>query len=157
MPPIVNERAPWPDLDEHLASRSSARLLISLRGLREAEAWARRIHDIGCRGDRPFVSADAGDLPTDDRLLRLKCAHLLACAAGGTLFIDAVHTMPASVQHVFIALIDELAPDRDTARAVRIISGTSVSLLECIAAGSFAEALFYRLNIIHLTHAHEST
>jgi DNA-binding NtrC family response regulator len=37
-----------------------------------------------------------------------------------------------------------------------MISGTSVSLLDCIAAGRFAEALFYRLNIIHLTHPRES-
>jgi two-component system nitrogen regulation response regulator NtrX len=152
---IANETVPLPVLeDEHLACRSSARLLISARSPGEAEARARRIHGIGCHGDGPFVCADAGDLPIDDRLLRLRCAHLLDSAAGGTLFIDAVHTMPASVQDVFIALMDELAPERDTPQAVRIISGTSVSLLECIAAGRFDESLFYRLNIIHLTQPH---
>ena len=154
---IVHETVPLPVVDdEHLAGRSSARLLISARRLGEAEARARRIHGSGRHGHGPFVCADAGDLPVDDRPLRLRCAHLLNSAAGGTLFIDAVHTMPASVQQVFIALMDELAPERDTPRAVRIITGTSVSLLECIAAGRFAEQLFYRLNIIHLTDPHES-
>lgn len=150
---LVDEMVPLPVLeDEHLASRSSARLLISAPGLGEAEARARRIHGDGGHSDGPFVCADAGDLPTDDRLLRLRCADLLHSAASGTLFIDAVHTMHASVQDVFIALMDELAPERDTPRAVRVISGTSVSLLECIAAGRFAESLFYRLNIIHLAY-----
>jgi len=33
---------------------------------------------------------------------------------------------------------------------VRLISGTTVSLLDRFAAGTFSEQLFYRLNIIHL-------
>src|SRR4029078_7961200 len=40
-----------------------------------------------------------------------------------------------------------------TSNGVRLISGTTVSLLDRIAAGTFSEQLFYRLNIIHLTVA----
>lgn len=152
---LVDQTVSWPVLeDEPLAGRSSARLLISARSVGEAEARARRIHGSGRHSDGPFVCADAARLSCDVRVLRLMCAHLLYRAAGGTLFIDAVHTMPAGVQDVFIALVDELAPERDTPRAVRIISGTSVPLLEWIAAGRFAAPLFYRLNIIHLTVPH---
>jgi DNA-binding NtrC family response regulator len=60
------------------------------------------------------------------------------------------------VQNLFIELMDELASERDTSRPVRLVSGTSVSLLGCIAEGSFAEGLFYRLNVIHLAHPHSS-
>jgi transcriptional regulator of acetoin/glycerol metabolism len=35
-------------------------------------------------------------------------------------------------------------------RRVRLISGTTTSLLDRVAAGTFSERLFYRLNIIHL-------
>jgi sigma54-dependent transcription regulator len=53
-------------------------------------------------------------------------------------------------------LIDILAGlefTRGPSDAVRLISGTTVSLLERIAGGTFSDQLFYRLNIIHLTAA----
>jgi transcriptional regulator with PAS, ATPase and Fis domain len=64
--------------------------------------------------------------------------------------------MPRVVQEGFIDLLNELGSTRDATAAVRLVAGTSVSLLECIADGSFAESLFYRLNIIHLTLPSES-
>ncbi len=138
--------------EDDLASRSSARLLITDAALGEAETRARRIHGLGAYPNGPFVRVDAGSFPIDEALLRPMCLDLLDRAAGGTLFIDAVDTMPAMVQGVIIELIDELQPPRNTSRAVRLVSGTSVSLLQCIAARNFAESLFYRLNIIHLIH-----
>jgi DNA-binding NtrC family response regulator len=34
---------------------------------------------------------------------------------------------------------------------VRLIFGTTVSLLDRVTAGTFSDRLFYRLNVIHLT------
>jgi DNA-binding NtrC family response regulator len=136
--------------DDDLASRSPARLLITAASSGEAETHARRIHRLSAHRDGPFVRAEASSFPVDYELLRQMCADLLEAAADGTLFINAVETMPATVQAVFIELLDELGPARDTSKAVRVLSGTSVSLLDCVAAGTFAEQLFYRLNIVHL-------
>jgi DNA-binding NtrC family response regulator len=58
--------------------------------------------------------------------------------------------MPAAVQEAFVDLLAGLESARKPSAAVRLISGTTVSLLDRIAAGSFSERLFYRLNIIHL-------
>jgi transcriptional regulator of aromatic amino acid metabolism len=49
-----------------------------------------------------------------------------------------------------IDLLAALESARRPSAAVRLISGTTVSLLERVAAGTFSERLFYRLNILHL-------
>jgi DNA-binding NtrC family response regulator len=64
--------------------------------------------------------------------------------------VSAVEKMPAIVQHALIGLLDRLEFTRRPSAAVRLISGTTVSLLERVAAGTLSEQLFYRLNIIHL-------
>ena len=49
-----------------------------------------------------------------------------------------------------IDLLGGLQSARMSSAAARLISGTTVSLLDRVAAGTFSERLFYRLNIIHL-------
>jgi DNA-binding NtrC family response regulator len=142
--------------DEDLASRSRATLLITAIGVGESEACARRVHGLSARGRLPFVHADAGQFPTGLRELRSTCSDLLDAAAGGTLYVNAIEAMPPLVQEGFIDLLNELGSARDATAGVRLVAGTSVSLFECIAAGSFAQSLFYRLNIIHLTLPNES-
>ncbi len=66
------------------------------------------------------------------------------------MLIDAVEEMPPAVQDALIELLAGLEFTRRPSAAVRLISGTTVSLLDRIAAGTFSEQLFYRLNIIHL-------
>jgi transcriptional regulator of acetoin/glycerol metabolism len=55
------------------------------------------------------------------------------------------------VQEALIDLLDRLQAARRPSAAVRLISGTTVSLLDRITAGTFSARLFYRLNVIHLT------
>jgi DNA-binding NtrC family response regulator len=59
--------------------------------------------------------------------------------------------MPATVQDAMIDLLGGLESARVPSAMARLISGTTVSLLDRVAAGTFSERLFYRLNIIHLT------
>jgi DNA-binding NtrC family response regulator len=66
------------------------------------------------------------------------------------MLIDAVEDMPPSVQDALLELLAGLESARRPAAAVRLMSGTTVSLHDRIAAGTFSEQLFYRLNIIHL-------
>lgn len=58
--------------------------------------------------------------------------------------------MPAAAQDGLIDLLAALEDARTPSAAVRLISGTTVSLIDRVAAGTFSERLFYRLSIIHL-------
>ena len=136
--------------DEELASRSSARLLIS--GLTEegVQMLARRIHMSGPRADSPFVHTRAAEFPVGTTALREFCIHFLTAADGGSVLISAIEEMPASVQGTLMALLQRLEAEGVPSGAVRLISGTTVSLMERVTAGMFSAPLFYRLNMIHL-------
>jgi DNA-binding NtrC family response regulator len=66
------------------------------------------------------------------------------------MLINAVEEMPWVVQNALIELLAGFELTRRPSAAVRLISGTTVSLVDRVAAGTFSEQLFYRLNIIHL-------
>jgi DNA-binding NtrC family response regulator len=114
------------------------------------ETIARRIHEAGPRARRPFLHLWACDFPIEPEVLREYCGSVLDRAAGGSLLIDGVQEMPSTVQDTLIELLAGLEFSRRPRDAVRLISGTTVSLFERVAAGTFSEQLFYRLNIIHL-------
>ena len=136
--------------DEELASRSPARLLITAPTEQRVETLARRIHDAGPCAQFPFVQTWAIGLPVGLELLKEHCARLLDSAAGGSLLVSAVEEMPATVQDAMIALLCGRESACVPSATARLISGTTVSLLDRVAAGTFSERLFYRLNIIHL-------
>jgi two-component system C4-dicarboxylate transport response regulator DctD len=136
--------------DECLAARSVARLLITASTSRRVELVARRIHLASVRTDRPFVQERARDLPLAAGPLREACSDLLDAAAGGSVLLSDVDEMPETVQELLIGLLEELEHERDVAAAVRLVSGSTVSLLERVLAGTFSAQLFYRLNVIHV-------
>lgn len=111
---------------------------------------ARRVHLAGVRAELPFVHACACDLPFEAEALREQCCSLLDAAAGGSLLIADIEEMPPVVQDVLVEVLAGLELSRRPSAAVRLISGTTESLLDRVAAGTFSERLFYRLNIIHL-------
>jgi DNA-binding NtrC family response regulator len=136
--------------DIDAASRSPARLLITASTQQSVETLARRIHGHGPRAEFPFVVTSAGELSVGARALRKDCVRFLDAAAEGSVLLRAVEEMPSAVQEAFIDLLTELESARRPSAAVRLISGTTVSLLDRVSAGTFSERLFYRLNIIHL-------
>lgn len=136
--------------DVNVASRSPARLLITASTQQVVESLARRIHANGPRAQFPFVQTWAGDLPAGPELEKY-CARFLDAAPGGSVLVNAVEEMPAIVQHALIDLLGRLESARLPSAAVRLVSGTTVSLIDRVAAGTFSEQLFYRLNTIHLT------
>jgi DNA-binding NtrC family response regulator len=135
--------------DEYIAGRSAAALLITAWTRDAMETLARRIHEASFPSPAPFVRVRAGVLPSQPRMFRENCSALLDAATGGSVFITDVEETPAGVQSVLIELLDERQRARVPAPA-RVISGTTVSLVDRIAAGTFSEQLFYRLNLIHL-------
>ena len=136
--------------DEHVAIRTTARLLITASTQRRVETLAHHIHSAGHRAGLPFVHTSAHDLPAGAEALTERCSGLLDAAAGGSMLISGVEETPLLVQNVLLELLDRLELARRPSAAVRLITGTTVSLLDRVTAGTFSDRLFYRLNIIHL-------
>jgi DNA-binding NtrC family response regulator len=138
--------------DEESASRSAARLLITGATQHAVETLARRIHAAGLRAGLPFVETPAHDLPIGSEALRQHCSAVLEAAAGGSMLISGIEGTPPAVQDMLLEVLAGLASTRRRSDAVRLMSGTTVSLLARVNAGTFSERLFYRLNTIHLVH-----
>jgi DNA-binding NtrC family response regulator len=136
--------------DERLAGQSAARLLITAPSRATADVVARSINDSSLRARFPLVRMPAADFPVSPGKLSDVCSSLLGAAAGGTVLLSDVDEMPSAVQGLLLEVLDDLEYERAPAGAIRLVSGTSVSLLDRVAAGTFSERLFYRLNSIHL-------
>jgi len=64
--------------------------------------------------------------------------------------MTAIEETSPVVQRVLVELIDGLQRASGSRPSVRLFSGTTVSLIDRVAAGTFSERLFYRLNSLHL-------
>ena len=58
--------------------------------------------------------------------------------------------MSPTFQNVFLEVVDAVQHPRPAAAAARLISGTTVSLVDRVAAGTFSARLFSRLSVIQL-------
>jgi two-component system, NtrC family, C4-dicarboxylate transport response regulator DctD len=132
------------------------------------ELVARCLHDFGPRGRRPFVAVNCGAIPetmfeseffgheagaftgaAGRRIGRLEYAH------GGTVFLDEIESMPASLQvKVLRALqertIERLGSHQSITVDLRVVAAAKLDLLEAVHAGSFREDLYYRLNVAEI-------
>lgn len=136
--------------DEALASGLSTAVLISAATPAAVEAIAYRVHQGSTRANRPFICVDVADFPTDEHLLGAACLRLFNAAHGGTVFLNNVERMPLPMQQQFAVLLDAFELGRSANDALRVVSGTTVWLFDRVCAGTFSEALFYRLNVLHL-------
>jgi DNA-binding NtrC family response regulator len=136
--------------DEGIAARSDAPLLITADTRHEVERLARRIHGAGPRAAGPFVPVRVRAWPTTARTIKKRWSAVFDATTGGSVFLAGVEDMSPEFQNVFVEMIDDLQRTQSPSTASRIISGTTVSLLDRVRAGTFSERLFYRLNFIHL-------
>jgi DNA-binding NtrC family response regulator len=133
--------------DLRRAAQSQVAVLITARSGFERESLARLIHRGSSRGEGPFmlIHWDVQRVASLERLLD--------ATSGGTIFLDEVGAMKKPEQDRLYALLERASggsADPRTGLDVRIIAGTSHSLRSQVAAGTFSEGLFYRLNVIHL-------
>lgn len=103
-----------------------------------AEEVAARIHRDGVNRRGAFLTVDC------DRTHRPEQLEIVfeTAAPRGTVFLRHVDRLAPALQAALYV--------RMTALGVRVIAGTSESLLNAAATGTFDERLFYRLNQIHL-------
>lgn len=127
---------------------------------------ARAIHQHSPRRDRPFVKIDCTALPENLMESELfgfeKGAFTGALAAKpgkfeqadtGTVFLDEIGDVPASVQVKLLRILQDrelerLGSNRVRPVDVRVIAATNADLRAALEEGRFREDLYYRLNVI---------
>ena len=131
------------DLDA--ACRSDLPVLISVDSTSLATALAYWIHAGGARSAAPIVVMDASrmTLRMQDGLF-----ERLRGSPGGTLLVTRVDRMPLPVQRGLLRFMD--LGESGRVPPTRIIAAARRSAFRRIAGGRFSEALFYRLNAIHI-------
>jgi hypothetical protein len=76
---------------------------------------------------------------------RVACDAPLSLQPAGTLILDAVDTLDEPQQETLLRWLEEYSHT-----AVQVISLTPAALYTHVQAGTFLNALFYRLNVIYL-------
>ena len=148
-----------------MVAKSDANVLVVGESGTGKEVVARHVHHHSERRSKPFVPLNCGAIPPDLLESELfgheKGAFTGAISArqgrfemadGGTLFLDEIGDMSLSMQVKLLRVLQErtferVGSSRSLSVNVRIIAATHVNLEEAIAAGSFREDLYYRLNV----------
>jgi two-component system, NtrC family, response regulator AtoC len=150
-----------------IAAVSTTVLLVGESGTGK-ELVARALHDLSPRSAMPFVAVNCGAIP-DDLIESELFGHakgaftnatsnkkgLFAEADGGTIFLDEIGELPYAVQVSLLRTLQESeirrVGDTQTSKVdVRVVAATSRNLDAAVAAGSFRQDLFYRLNVVPL-------
>ena len=129
------------------------------------ELVANAIHQLSRRIEKPFVAVDCSGLAEtlfESELFGhergaftgavTRKTGLIEAASGGTLFLDEVGDIPLSIQVKLLRLLEtgtfrRVGSTELRQADIRIISATHRPLAEMLAAGTFRQDLFYRLNV----------
>jgi transcriptional regulator with PAS, ATPase and Fis domain len=130
------------------------------------ELIAAAIHRLGRRSTGPYVPVNISALPdglvegelfgyvkgaftgaTQDRKGRFEAAN------GGTLFVDEIGDFPLALQPKLLRVLEgfivcPVGSNLEKRVDVRVIAATSRNLNELVAAGTFRDDLYYRLNVL---------
>lgn len=129
---------------------------------------ARAIHARSARAAAPFITIHCPSLSAE--LLESELfGHVrgaftgavvdtvgkVAVAEGGTLFLDEIGDLPLALQPKLLRLLQDkryerVGDPRTQVGNVRILAATNRDLAAAVAAGSFREDLYYRLNVMEV-------
>jgi DNA-binding NtrC family response regulator len=153
------------DLIRDIASLRSTVLILGGSGTGK-ELVARAIHYSGNRADKPFVAVSCAALAEtllESELFGHEKGSFTGAnerkrgkfemADGGTLFLDEIGDISPKLQVDLLRVLQErsffrVGGSEEVKVDVRVIAATRVNLQEAVAAGTFRDDLFYRLNVI---------
>jgi len=128
------------------------------------ELLARALHRLSARSHQPFVAINCAAIP--DPLLESelfgyekgaftgaakRTLGKLELASGGTVFLDEIGEMPASLQAKLLRVVQERTVERIGGRTpvpldLRILCATNRKLDALIGTGNFRDDLYYRIS-----------
>ncbi|HEY0077196.1 MAG TPA: sigma-54 dependent transcriptional regulator [Pyrinomonadaceae bacterium] len=129
------------------------------------ELFARAVHHLSPRRDKPFVAINCAAIP--ETLIESELfghergaftganerrAGKFELASGGTVFLDEIGELPLAVQGKLLRAIEEKTIDRIGGRApvpvdIRIVAATNRNLQQDAESGAFRRDLFFRLAV----------
>jgi two-component system response regulator HydG len=148
------------------AATVSATVLITGESGTGKELVARAIHYNSARASAPFVAVNCGGIP--DTLIESELfghvkgaftgatdsrAGFFQTADGGTIFLDEISDVSASMQAKLLRVLQEkevcmVGASNPRNVDVRILAATNRDLSVLVKKGDFREDLFFRLNVI---------
>jgi DNA-binding NtrC family response regulator len=148
-----------------LVARTDATVLVLGETGTGKEVVARSIHARSARSSRPLVSVNCGAIQPSLIASELfghekgsftgalqQRAGRFELADGGTIFLDEIGELPAETQVALLRVLQEreferVGGSKSIRVDVRVIAATNRNLNAAIAAGTFRNDLFYRLNV----------
>jgi two-component system nitrogen regulation response regulator GlnG len=149
-------------------SQSSATVLITGESGTGKELVARALHRHSARGTGPFVAINTAAMPKDlleSELFGHERGAFTGAQAqrrgrfeqaqGGTLFLDEIGDMAPELQTRLLRVLSDgtfyrVGGHQQMRTDVRVIAATHQNLETRVAAGTFREDLFHRLNVIRV-------
>lgn len=115
---------------------------------------ARAIHNASDHADRPYCAVDCTALTSENAVdvLFARDTGSYWKAAGGSLFLDEIGSLPPEAQAELVSLLEQAAyaiqcGHKRREPKVNILASNSRDMIALVKAGHFREDLYYRLNV----------
>lgn len=149
-------------------AESNATVLIEGESGTGKELFARAIHNISLRKNKPFIAVNCGALPDtllESELFGYKAGAFtdakkdkpgrFTLAQGGTLFLDEIGDISTSIQVKLLRVLQDKTFEpvggiSQVKADVRIIVATNKKLDQLVKEGKFRDDLYYRINVLKL-------